>query len=332
MARDIVPMKGPYVRNDIRETEPVDGWRTYEIEQSHWYWDGEEITEQEFHAKWRHRKEVQMPLSKPHKDENKSDFIERCMGDDVMKEEFPDNDQRLAVCHARWNGEHSRGSPKSKVVNYRCYDSDVEIRDDEGLKIRGHAAVFNRQSDDLGGFVEVIEPGFFRKAIKRSNTAALWNHNSDIILGRKSAKTLVLEEDDNGLSYTITPPSWAGGYLETIKRGDVTQSSFAFTVSEKGEKWDEEDGVRIRTLLSGGCDELYDVSPVTYPAYPDTDVKVRMADSDLSRIREVISEEVDKLKTPSDLDVQGVPEELPGRVDSLDIKKKRLRLYESNRR
>jgi len=268
-----------------------------------------------------------MPLPKPNENEKKPEWIERCMDNDAMKEEFPDNDQRLAVCHARWNGEHS----KPGKVEYRVFDTCVEVRSDEDPAIRGHAAVFGKPSEDLGGFVEIIEPGFFRKAIKRSNTAALWNHNSDIILGRKSAKTLVLEEDDNGLSYTITPPSWAGGYLETIKRGDVTQSSFAFTVSEKGEKWDEEDGVRIRTLLSGGCDELYDVSPVTYPAYPDTDVKVRMADSDLSRIREVISEEVDKLKT-SDLDVQGVPEELPGRVDSLDIKKKRLRLYESNRR
>jgi len=217
----------------------------------------------------------------------------------------------------------------SKIIERRHFDTSIEVRADEEPCIRGHAAVFNRQSEDLGGFVEVIEPGFFKGAIKRSDTAALWNHNADYILGRKSAKTLELSEDETGLSYVIHPPSWANGYMETIQRGDVTQSSFAFTVKEKGEKWSEEDGVRVRTLVSGGCDELFDVSPVVYPAYPDTDVKVRMADGDLDKIKSVIHSELTRLlpQSSEDLGVQGVSEAQPGRVDSLNIKRKRLATY-----
>ena len=263
-----------------------------------------------------------MPLVKPKDNEDKGDFIERCMGDDGMKEEFPDNDQRLAVCHARWNGEHS----KRGKVEYRVFDTCVEVRSDEDPAIRGHAAVFGQRSSDLGGFVEIIEPGFFKGAIKRSDTAALWNHNADIILGRKSAQTLALSEDETGLAYVIHPPSWASGYIETIKRGDVRQSSFAFTVKEKGEKWEDKDGVRTRTLLPGGCDELYDVSPVVYPAYPQTDVKVRMAAEEVDQIAEAIKNKIFP-QPAEDLGDQGVPDDGPGRVDSLDLKRKRLATY-----
>lgn len=230
--------------------------------------------------------------------------------------------------------EEEHGRQKRGKVEYRIFDTAVRIQDrargpDDGPCVHGHAAVFDRESEDLGGFVEIIEPGFFRKAIKKSDTAALWNHNSDIILGRKSAKTLTLEEDDDGLSYTIYPPSWAKGHLETIERGDVTQSSFAFTVNPKGEKWEDKDGVRVRRLVSGGCDELLDVSPVIYPAYPDTDVKVRMSQDDIERIKGVVHDEVNRLlPQPSEgLGCQGVSVDGPGRVDSLDVKRKRLATY-----
>lgn len=213
-------------------------------------------------------------------------------------------------------------------IEKRVFDLDLlEVREDESPKIRGHAAVFNKTSDNLG-FIEIIEPGFFRNAVRKSDTAALWNHNSDIILGRKSAKTLKLEEDDSGLYYEIDPPSWASGYVESIKRGDVKQSSFAFIVKNGGDKWEDKEGVRYRTLLDGGCDELLDVSPVVYPAYPQTDVKVRMSDSDLELIKNTVSSEIDRhLHQPDETpDDQGEPPH-EGRVDSLDIKKKRLDTY-----
>src|SRR5690606_8513455 len=81
-----------------------------------------------------------------------------------------------------------------------------------------------------------------------------------------------------GLRIQIDPPAtqWAQDALVTMERGDVDQMSFAFTVRADGERWEQRsDGTIIRTLLAGGCAQLYDVSPVTYPAYPQTTVSVR---------------------------------------------------------
>lgn len=144
----------------------------------------------------------------------------------------------------------------------------------EAPHIVGHAAVFNRQSVDLGGFTEIIKPGAFRHAIEISDIRGLWNHNSDIVLGRNKSGTLQLEEDEIGLVVDIDPPRSATVYVETVERGDVSQMSFAFTVAASKQSWETlEDGSFLRTIFE--FEELFDVSPVTYPAYPDTDVALR---------------------------------------------------------
>jgi len=151
----------------------------------------------------------------------------------------------------------------------------VERRDQETPKIVGHAALFNTLSEDLGGFREQIAPGAFAEAVKEDDVRALWNHNPDHVLGRSKAGTLLLKEDDKGLAIEIIPPDTqlARDLMTSMDRGDITQMSFAFSVKPNGQNWGEgEDGMDVRTLTDV---RLYDVSPVTYPAYTQTDVAVR---------------------------------------------------------
>lgn len=142
----------------------------------------------------------------------------------------------------------------------------------EPPKLRGHAAVFNSLSENLGGFRELILPGAFAEAIVNDDVRALWNHNPDYVLGRNRSQTLRLSEDATGLATEIDPPDtqWARDLMVSIKRGDVSQMSFGFRVLD--ERWEKKDGMHIRTLTKL---RLFDVSPVTYPAYPATDVGVR---------------------------------------------------------
>lgn len=151
----------------------------------------------------------------------------------------------------------------------------VERRDGEPPKIIGHAAVFNQLSEDLGGFREQIAPGAFVEAIGKDDVRALWNHNPDHVLGRNMAKTLLLSEDSRGLAIEIVPPDtqMARDLMISMERGDVSQMSFGFSVRPNGQNWGkDEEGRVVRTLTNV---RLYDVSPVTFPAYPQTDVAVR---------------------------------------------------------
>lgn len=167
----------------------------------------------------------------------------------------------------------------SPTPERRSYAVPLAVRAAEGeparRQITGHAAVFNQLSEDLGGFREKIAPGAFSKSIG-GDVRALWNHNSDLVIGRSVSKTLTLRETPAGLETVITPPDTetARHWLALIERGDVSQMSFGFrTVADKWER-DRENNV-TRTLIEV---ELFDVSPVTFPAYPQTDVATRAFD------------------------------------------------------
>jgi len=156
---------------------------------------------------------------------------------------------------------------KINVTNLKVKRS----KDGEPAKITGYAAVFNQWSDDLGGFIEQIDPVAFDNCLKQSDCRALINHESRLILGRESADTLKLTADEHGLYMEVIPPNttYANDILESIERGDIKEQSFAFTVvSDKVEDLDQA-LVRVTILEIG---ELYDVGPVTYPAYPQTSV------------------------------------------------------------
>lgn len=152
----------------------------------------------------------------------------------------------------------------------------VETRDGSAPKIRGHAAVFGQLSEDLGGFREQVAPGAFAEAIETDDVRALFNHDSNFILGRNRAKTLRMVEDATGLAIEIDAPDTQtirDLVLSPIQRGDVSQMSFGFSVRPGGQDWAQDDeGRTIRTLKKL---RLFDVSPVVFPAYPQTDVAMR---------------------------------------------------------
>jgi len=149
-----------------------------------------------------------------------------------------------------------------------------EVREVNGVtQVSGYAAVFGVWSEDLGGFVETIQPGFFAD-VMGDDVRALWQHDPSYVLGRTTNGTLELWEDETGLGYRIAPPDtqWARDAVTSIRRGDVNQTSFGFQVRD--ERWQPQvDGPARRTLVKAR--RLYDVSPVTYPAYPQTTAQVR---------------------------------------------------------
>lgn len=123
-----------------------------------------------------------------------------------------------------------------------------------------------------GTFREKISRGAFASSLN-GDVRALWNHDTNLPLGRTKAGTLRLEEDAHGLRAEIDPPATQVGRdaLVSVQRGDVDQMSFAFDVLE--DEWDQDDvGMLIRTLRKV---VLYEVSPVTFPAYPQTSVAAR---------------------------------------------------------
>lgn len=153
----------------------------------------------------------------------------------------------------------------------------IEKRDDGKPRLRGHAAVFNQLSEDLGGFREQIAPGAFAEAIEKGDDVrALFNHDPNFVLGRAAAKTLTLSEDARGLAIDILLPDTQmvrDLIMAPIERGDITQMSFGFAVRPGGQDWAKDDsGQTVRTLKKL---RLFDVSPVTFPAYPQTDVAMR---------------------------------------------------------
>lgn len=151
----------------------------------------------------------------------------------------------------------------------------ISDADGGGLVIEGHAAVFDSWSETLGGifpFKEVVRKGAFNESIGKDDIRALFNHDPNYVLGRNRAGTLELVEDDIGLRVRITPPdtSWAKDVVTSIRRGDITQMSIGFVVLS--DKWSTDDGMDVREIRKV---QLFDVSPVTFPAYTETDVGVR---------------------------------------------------------
>lgn len=170
-------------------------------------------------------------------------------------------------------------------------DEDMKAEQPDGPPIfRGHAAVFDRESEDLGGFREVIARGAFRKALDANqDTVALFNHDPNYVLGRTTNNTLELREDPRGLHAYFQAPDtqYARDLREVVKRGDVSQMSFAFTVAK--DDWQErEDGSIMRRVLE--VDRLYDVSLVTTPAYTQTDAQSVRDNTDLTSDSETTPE------------------------------------------
>lgn len=161
------------------------------------------------------------------------------------------------------------------TIERRFYELNrIQIRQEGDEKqLSGYAAIFNRLSVVLWGFREKIVPGAFEDSLS-DDIRALWQHDSKQVLGRTRARTLALWEDERGLGFELDVPDTQTGRdaIVSIERGDVDQMSFGFNVLPDGDEWDEDDaGTLIRTLKRV---KLIEVSPVTFAAYPDTQVDI----------------------------------------------------------
>ena len=179
----------------------------------------------------------------------------------------------------------------TKKPERRVFPIEFRQSEDEKPKLIGHAAVFNQPEELWDDYIEVIEPGAFTKSISRGDDVrALFNHDCNFVLGRTTNGTLKLSEDDIGLFTEIDPPNTtqARDILELIRRGDISQMSYAFYVT--GERNEKVDSKRIRTITSI---DLVDVSPVTYPAFPTTDIGLRSLSNGLEYKSGINSQQAD---------------------------------------
>lgn len=157
--------------------------------------------------------------------------------------------------------------------------------------IVGYSAMFNARTEIqsfFGTFTESIDARAFDEVLKeRQDTKALFDHDSRYVLGRVGNNTLELTVDQRGLKATIKPNpavSYVADLIENIRSGTIHGQSFAFTIKE--DKWDfgdEETDIPHREILSIG--KLYDVGPVTYPAYEATTIEAKAAGDVLNELR-----------------------------------------------
>ena len=169
--------------------------------------------------------------------------------------------------------ENDHTKMETRYLPFEDIEMRVETDDDGKSKLSGYAAVFNRDSVDLGGFIERIMPEAFKESLKSSDVRALFNHNPDHVLGRNTAGTLRMAENSKGLKFEVDLPDTqiARDVATSVERGDISGCSFSFTTRE--DVWRTVDGQEIRELIE--IDTLFDVGPVSFPAYPDTTVAAR---------------------------------------------------------
>jgi HK97 family phage prohead protease len=228
----------------------------------------------------------------------------------------------------------------SRAIHLTTGPEAIEVRAEGGGPpvIRGYAAIFDSPTtitQSYSAYNEVVAKGAFRKTL-------LYNHNPDNVLGRTKSGTLRLEEDSVGLRYEVQVPdtSWGRDLVELIRRGDVSQSSFAFApVSQEWTRAQTTEELDTRTLKEV---KLYDVSVVTYPAYEDTVASLRSASTRelvalgrLARGQQLDDDDIEQLRMIKDRIDDHLVEEAPvedhvsgepAPSHSIDTLKLRLRL------
>lgn len=159
----------------------------------------------------------------------------------------------------------------------RFFAAPVECRaENDEQFLEGTAVVFNSPAD-LRAFTEEIDVRAFDEVWEGSDVRALFNHDPNIVLGRRNAGTLELRKTEKGITYRVkynpNDPDHVR-VMEKVKRGDVSQSSFSFRVAK--DEWTTRNGKDHRKIMK--LERWGDVSPVTYPGYPDTKVAARSLD------------------------------------------------------
>lgn len=159
------------------------------------------------------------------------------------------------------------------TIERRAHVAPPEVRAEGAGKVaKGYAALFNSEADIGGCFREIIAAGAFSETLKNSDIRALVDHDSGRVIGRSSAGTLRLKEDDKGLSVEIDLPDTTDGrdLAVSMERGDITGMSFGFIV--RHDEWDETSDPPTRTIHKV---DLREVSAVAFPAYGDTEIALR---------------------------------------------------------
>jgi hypothetical protein len=162
----------------------------------------------------------------------------------------------------------------------RYFESTIKIEQreegEDSRTIRGYAVVFNSWSRYLGWFKEKIDAKAFDEC-DMSDVVAVFNHDDNILFARTSSKTLTLGIDERGMWYEFEAPNTtaANDFIELVKRGDITGSSFRFMV--ENDNWIEDPDEGTQRVINK-VSRLIDVSPVVFPAYAETDVAKRSFD------------------------------------------------------
>src|SRR5690606_31432026 len=214
-----------------------------------------------------------MPLPKPNDGETKEEFIDRCMADDTMQEEFPDESQRYAVCLAQWDERAAvRPQREIRMAELRVIEPAGDANE---MIVEGRAIVYESPTVlfEIDGvrYYEVIARGALESADLR-DVPFKYNHSDNVmVMARTRNKTLELIPDDQGLLVRAKLANTTAGrdLYELIKRGDVDKMSFAFTVAE--DSYDRE--TRTRKIIQ--IKRIWDVSAVDTPAYQDTYISAR---------------------------------------------------------
>lgn len=161
---------------------------------------------------------------------------------------------------------------------------DIQIRaidgQSESRKVEGYAMLFDVESSFIGYYETIQRGAITQELVDNCDVFALFNHDNDEVLARSNMGkgSLTLTVDEKGLKYEFEAPNTDIGnrLIEHIKRGDISQSSFAFCIDpndDEAETWESKDGVYFRTIKK--IYKLFDVSPVWQPAYTDTTVSKR---------------------------------------------------------
>lgn len=184
----------------------------------------------------------------------------------------------------------------------RNNNSEFQVED---RLVEGYAVVFNQLSNDLGWIEKIHPEAITQETIDKSDVLAKFNHDDSKVLARsKFGKgSLVLTLDDRGLKYTFEAPKTALGdeVLEYLHRGDITGSSFAFSINKNdkdSERWYKKDGILYRDIYK--IERLYDVSPVFSPAYETTTCsarfdEVKATSDEVDKVMDMYKDEINKL-------------------------------------
>ena len=154
-----------------------------------------------------------------------------------------------------------------------------DMEDEDGkpvMRLRGYATVYGAKTELMWGmWRETVDDGAYDKSLAKDDIRTLWQHDTAQVLGRTSAGTMEAWSDKVGVGYATLPPSWAAPYVESVRRGDVTQSSIGFSVID--DEWGEDDELKDVWLRTIKVAKMWEASPVTWPAVEETSVEARSA-------------------------------------------------------